>query len=192
MPTPKAGTIRQQDLEILPRRSKNDWRSQYLVPTLWLTLFTGAFCGYNVAACALGRFLLDHFHLWKRTIPSDTPSIEKHAELIAAFVAGFLATPTAFGFFSALTWVDKELMRRKVKYQFLLQSYASFWAEVFMVDLVAVTVTGAIFHSRFRQMGAVSILAVFGFGSLLLVPAVGFVVGVIWVSWDLWRKWRKM
>ncbi|KAH8813697.1 hypothetical protein DL96DRAFT_1625164 [Flagelloscypha sp. PMI_526] len=187
----KAGTLRESDLESLKQSSpaKKRWIPKKLKPTFWITLFTASCCGYNVVACTIGRFLLDHFRLWKWTIPFDTPSIEKHVELIAAFVAGCLATPATFGLLFILISVDDQLKKREVKYQFSDHGYHLIWPPIF-VNLVLVIVAGAMFHPQFRYAGAVSILAVYGFGCLL-IPAVGIFVGVVWGSLHLWDKWRK-
>ncbi|KAH8813667.1 hypothetical protein DL96DRAFT_1685035 [Flagelloscypha sp. PMI_526] len=63
----------------------------------WLLGITLAFTVYNIGACALGRFLLDHFHLWDRNIPPDASELNKHAELIAALLASWLSTLAAIG-----------------------------------------------------------------------------------------------
>ncbi|KAH8813696.1 hypothetical protein DL96DRAFT_1625163 [Flagelloscypha sp. PMI_526] len=189
MPTPRAGTHQEQDLENLYTPYKKSWVSKYLKPTFWVVVFTVICCGYNIAACAIGRFFLDFFRLWKSTIPQGTPGIDKHAELIAAFVAGCLATPATFGFLRVLVRIDELLKKQGVDYQLLDHSKTILWSYVFMT-WVLVLVTGAVFHLRFQHVSVVTMLAVFGFGSLLLVPTIGLLMVLVFGSWTLWEKWR--
>ncbi|KAH8813705.1 hypothetical protein DL96DRAFT_1716012 [Flagelloscypha sp. PMI_526] len=210
MPTPKSGTIQQPDLEALyipykkvffqPRLCALEIDVVYLQTRskitdnvrfyLWVLFITGLFCGYNIAACALGRFLLDHFHLWKWTIPSDAPSIERHAELIAAFLATFLATPTMVVVFLFLIWADHRLEDRDVNYQFQDHSYSLVGAYVF-ANWAMMIVTGAMFRPRFHHISVASILGVYGFGNLLLLPACGIFMIISFVSYDLWKEWKR-
>ncbi|KAH8813702.1 hypothetical protein DL96DRAFT_1820962 [Flagelloscypha sp. PMI_526] len=194
MPTPKEGTLQQPDLEALshPYQSRESWVSEYLIPLLWILLYLTGFGGYNVAAGALGRFMLDHFHLWNQTIPSNTAGIDKHGELIAALVAGCLAPPMTVWIMVILILVDDQLRKRDVKFQFGDDAgfRAVVWISVF-ANWVGIIMTGAMFHPRFQHVKVASMLAIYGFGNLLLLPTLRLLVGMTLGSLRLWNDWGR-
>ncbi|KAH8813704.1 hypothetical protein DL96DRAFT_1716011 [Flagelloscypha sp. PMI_526] len=187
MPTPSAGTSKQPDIETPYRpykRPYRGWVHEYLVPILWVSFYTTVSSGYNVGACALGRFMLDHLHLWEWSIPLDTPSINKHAELIAACVAGCLASLATIGVVLILFWLDRHLKKRGVKFQFGDSVYTMIWAHV-IINWVLVVLAGLMFHPRFQDVNALSMLAIYGFGNLLLLPTLYLlrymIIKICWV-----------
>ncbi|KAH8796877.1 hypothetical protein DL96DRAFT_1010581 [Flagelloscypha sp. PMI_526] len=98
MPTPYPGTVQQPDVENIyqPPKRRRTADLKLIVQLMEISISS---CVHGVTCCALGRFMLDHFHLWQSRwiIPPGVPSIEKHAELIAAFLAGCLTGPATYG-----------------------------------------------------------------------------------------------
>ncbi|KAH8813698.1 hypothetical protein DL96DRAFT_1625165 [Flagelloscypha sp. PMI_526] len=194
MSNSNVGTVQQPDLEALVYSHKEGWVSKFFWRTTFIIFIIAFFGGYNTAACALGRFMLDHFHLWNRTIPTDLAGIDKHAELIAAFVSGCLATLVALGILFPLGWIDGQLKKREVKYRFLHHNYTVVWAGIF-ASLGGLTVTGEIFHPRFQHISIVSMLGVYGFGNLLILPTLALLLYVAGETWDYFARrrgrWRR-
>ncbi|KAH8813668.1 hypothetical protein DL96DRAFT_1715983 [Flagelloscypha sp. PMI_526] len=175
MPTPKQGTLQHRELEALvPPYSRyaavkgflNDW----LAPIGWvlgITIFSAA---YNIGACALGRFFLDQFHLWDRRIPSEASSLDKHAELYAALLAGCVSTPVAIGLLIMFFMIDDILDRRfNMNFQFL-SSLSRIVALIVAIEWTFLPICAAIIHPRYKYVNPISILGVYWFGSLFLLP----------------------
>ncbi|KAH8810476.1 hypothetical protein DL96DRAFT_1627295 [Flagelloscypha sp. PMI_526] len=118
--------------------------------------------------------MLDHFHLWKSNwiIPSDAPSIEKHAELIAAFMAGSLAGPALYGGgHVAIAMIPNVLEGwfRKLRNRTRIPiSDLPLWTWYFFVLWSLLAIIGALLHLRFRYLTVGSVLGVYGFGALIL------------------------
>ncbi|KAH8813701.1 hypothetical protein DL96DRAFT_1716008 [Flagelloscypha sp. PMI_526] len=126
MSTPRAGTLHQSDIETLHRPYKSPykgWVQEYLVPFLWVNLYTTASSCYNVGACALGRFMLDHFHLWKQTIPLHTSGVSRHAELIAA--SSTQETRSKISTLEPLLYIDMGFCHRELGFSGLGRSDVS-------------------------------------------------------------------
>ncbi|KAH8796836.1 hypothetical protein DL96DRAFT_1009556 [Flagelloscypha sp. PMI_526] len=178
MLTPYPGTIQQPDIDSIypPTKTRGKFNLRLIVQ---LVEISAGSCAHTVTCCALGRFMLDHFHLWhsRWIIPPNAPNIEKHAELIAAFMAGCLTGPAIYGavvgasfFFSELRSRFPRLrarLRFRIPYPF---SDSPIWILYFFVLWTLLAVTGAILHPRFQYLTVGSVLAVYGFGSLLLFP----------------------
>ncbi|KAH8796837.1 hypothetical protein DL96DRAFT_1643326 [Flagelloscypha sp. PMI_526] len=183
MPTPKAGTVRQPDVEVLSSPSKKEWFKD-LPLTIWLALLSAVSCVYCIISCALGRFFLDHFHLWpsRYTVPSDAPSLDKHAELIAALVAGCLTGPATFGAIILFYLFGDILIPRHMP---SVLGRLPLLGICFFVILVLLAILGAMFHMRFRYLTVVTILATYGFGSLFLLSGTG-------ISFYLWNRYFRI
>ncbi|KAH8813655.1 hypothetical protein DL96DRAFT_1715971 [Flagelloscypha sp. PMI_526] len=192
MGTPKPGTIQQPDLGYIyipriPRTRAQRFWSEWGDLTVWLLGITLAFTSYNIGAYALGRFFLDHFHLWNRVIPSDASKFDKHGELIAAFLAGWLSTPAALGLLNILAHgVDEWLERRKIRFRFL-DHLSAIVVAVLLTEWSILLATGAMLHPRFRYVDPVSLFGVYWFGSLLLMPTLGSLAAL---GYGAWRKRR--
>ncbi|KAH8817752.1 hypothetical protein DL96DRAFT_1623242, partial [Flagelloscypha sp. PMI_526] len=167
MPTPYPGTIRQPDLENLYVYPKQAWCNVKL--TCQFTAITLLISGYNVAACALGRFFLDHFHLWRWSVPAGVTGFDKHAELVTAFVSSVIATPATIGVFWVVILILHEIEKRGVIFQFSDRSLL--WIYI-VVTWVLLALMGTAFHPRFQHITTVSMLAVYGFGNLLLLLSI--------------------
>ncbi|KAH8795133.1 hypothetical protein DL96DRAFT_1723785 [Flagelloscypha sp. PMI_526] len=171
MATPRVGTTQQRDPETLRLTgSRVKYRIQEALSMIaWLLGFTAVSAAYHVGACALGRFFLDHFNLWERKIPSNASPLNKHAELLAALLASCLSTPVAVGLLYALLAVDNVIDRRRTKFLFLNNvSDAVFY--VILTEWSLLPVSGLILHPRLEYVNPVSILGVYWFGSLVLLP----------------------
>ncbi|KAH8813684.1 hypothetical protein DL96DRAFT_1625114 [Flagelloscypha sp. PMI_526] len=176
MTTLRGGTVQHQDLGALPLppgppylKYKYIW-DDYGKPTAWTLAITTAICTYNVSACALGRFFLDHFHLWNRTMPPDVPNIEKHAEPIVALLAGALSPPLTFLIFSILFLIDDIILVRGYKFRILDVYGMLVW--IFIVALFSLLpAMAALIHLKFLHVTPLTTLAVFGFGSLVIFPS---------------------
>ncbi|KAH8813707.1 hypothetical protein DL96DRAFT_1820965 [Flagelloscypha sp. PMI_526] len=185
MPTPKAGTLQQVDLETPHQENRLPSMSPLIVGII---VSTAVFCGYNIAACALGRFMLDNYHIWAWTIPSTASSIEKHAELIVAFVGSWLSTPATMGALVVYAKIDDVLVRRGSPSR--VNDYALFWLYV-LVTWTMLVVLGAAFHPRFVHVTAGSMLGVYGFGNLILLPALALFGGTVWGIWVFSGWWKN-
>ncbi|KAH8825501.1 hypothetical protein DL96DRAFT_1817045 [Flagelloscypha sp. PMI_526] len=178
MPTQYPGTIQQPDVESLYQPPKKKLLLQrWILLTIQLIEISIGSSIHSVACCALGRFMLDHFHLWSSRwiIPPNEPSIEKHAELIAAFMAGCLAGPATYGAAAVSHTIIPDLRRRNVYVRIRTDDLGS-WAVYLLVLWVSMAITGAMLHPRFRYLTVGSILGVYGFGALLLfLPSLGLV-----------------
>ncbi|KAH8796841.1 hypothetical protein DL96DRAFT_1689011 [Flagelloscypha sp. PMI_526] len=177
MPTPHPGTVRQLDVETIypPPRQESPSNLKLIVQLIEISISS---CVHTITCCALGRFLLDHFHLWhaRWTVPPDAPSIEKHAELIAAFLAGCLAGPGTYGVAIVVDAIDTEIRRRRPLMR-LPETALVLWGIYFFALWTLLVITGAILHTRFRYLTVGSILGVYGFGSLILfLPSLGLAV----------------
>ncbi|KAH8796849.1 hypothetical protein DL96DRAFT_1643354 [Flagelloscypha sp. PMI_526] len=184
MPTPHPGTIQEPDLENIYQPPKRRWPFDLLLSIQIVEISIGS-CIHNVACCALGRFMLDHFHLWNSRwiIPPDAPSIEKHAELIPAFVAGCLAGPATYGGAVAADSFIIALRKRHVQIR-IPRGDGGVWAIYLLSLWILMAVIGAILHPRFRYVNVGSILGVFGFGNLFLFfPTLGLVLYMIEKRW---------
>ncbi|KAH8795129.1 hypothetical protein DL96DRAFT_1690426, partial [Flagelloscypha sp. PMI_526] len=118
--------------------------------------------------------MLDHFRLWDRVIPPDVPKIERHAELIAALLAGWLSSPVAIGLLLILRFgVDSWLRRAELKFRFL-DHISTVVVVVLLSEWSLLLVAGAMLHPRFHYVDPISLLGIYCFGSLLLVPPLGY------------------
>ncbi|KAH8795137.1 hypothetical protein DL96DRAFT_1567776 [Flagelloscypha sp. PMI_526] len=192
MPTPKQGTVQQRDLEtLLPQYPRyisvkhfyEDWIGPFCI-VLAITAFSAAF---NIGACALGRFFLDHFHLWDRRIPSEASSLDKHAELFAAVLASCLSTLVAIGLFVIFIKADDIFKRWKMNFRFL-NFPSSLLVLLVLIEWAFLPVSGAIIHPKYQYVNPVSMLGVYWFGHLpllpLSIPLVWFVYQVLNVDDD--------
>ncbi|KAH8813652.1 hypothetical protein DL96DRAFT_500483 [Flagelloscypha sp. PMI_526] len=190
MGTPKPGTIQHPELEhiyISRTRAQRFWRN-WVVPIAWLLGITLAFTSYNIGAGALGRFMLDHFRLWNRVIPLDTPKLDRHAELIAALLASWLSSPVAIGLLLILHFgVDRWLRRIELKFRFL-DHISTVVVVVLLSEWSLLLVAGAMLHPRFQYVDPVSLLGIYCFGSLLLIPPLGSLVGIGCRAWQNRRR----
>ncbi|KAH8831831.1 hypothetical protein DL96DRAFT_1589137 [Flagelloscypha sp. PMI_526] len=180
MPTPYPGTVQQLDVENIYPLPKSQWRYRMRTIIAVIEISIGS-CAHTITCCALGRFMLDHFHLWhtRWSIPPDAPNIEKHAELIAAFLAGSLAGPGTYGGAVVFVAIDDELQRRWPQIRIPTSSWV-LWAIYFFVLWTLLVITGAVLHLRFSYLTVGSTLGVYGFGSLLLfLPSLGLAMFVI-------------
>ncbi|KAH8796834.1 hypothetical protein DL96DRAFT_1643319 [Flagelloscypha sp. PMI_526] len=176
MGTPYPGTIRQPDVENIyqPPKSRRKYDLRLIVQLMEISTSS---CVHAVTCCALGRFMLDHFRLWgsRWIIPPDAPSIDKHAELIAAFMAGSITGPAWYGTAIGGYFVYSELCSRYPNLRGRIRIPAPFdlvfiWALYFVVLWTLLVIIGAILHPRFHYLTVGSVLAVYGFGGLLLLP----------------------
>ncbi|KAH8800123.1 hypothetical protein DL96DRAFT_1637024 [Flagelloscypha sp. PMI_526] len=175
MATPHSGTIQHPDIESLTvyRPPKRQCPFDIKLYLILFEISVGS-CLHTITCCALGRFMLDHFHLWKSNwiIPSDAPGIEKHAELIAAFMAGSLAGPTLYGgghVAVALIPTKIEAWYSNLRNRTQIPiSDLPLWTWYFFVLWSLLVVTGALLHLRFRYLTVGSVLGVYGFGALFL------------------------
>ncbi|KAH8834696.1 hypothetical protein DL96DRAFT_1701725 [Flagelloscypha sp. PMI_526] len=199
MVTPQEGTIQHQDLEALqlPPHSKpvKSWLTTYSLKlispsrneggsttrttALILACIAGV-CAYNISTCALGRFFLDHFHLWTRTMSPDAPTVEKHAELIVALLAGCVSVPLTILTFAIVDDLDRELWIQGWRFQIMNIHNIIIW--IFVVVLISVLPTiAAMIHLKFHHVTPVSTLAVFGFGSLITLPlSIALIACFVW------------
>ncbi|KAH8796823.1 hypothetical protein DL96DRAFT_1643301 [Flagelloscypha sp. PMI_526] len=187
MATPYLGTIQHPDIEslIVYRPPKRQCPYDLQLPLILLEINVAS-CIHTITCCALGRFMLDHFHLWRSTwiIPSDAPGIEKHAELIAALLAGSLAGPGLYGGgHVADAMISAELdkrfrdLRRRTRIPI---GNIPLWGVYFLILWALLAITGAVLHPRFHYLTAGSILGVYGFGALFLfLPSFGLALFVI-------------
>ncbi|KAH8823383.1 hypothetical protein DL96DRAFT_1713800 [Flagelloscypha sp. PMI_526] len=175
MPTPRPGTV-QQDIESLPvDRPK---RTFHLIPHLsWAV----AVIVYSVASSALGRYMLDHYAIWNSPIPQNS-----HGELIASVIAGCFISPGL----ELLNFVDKKL----VFYRWH-PDCSTFWAIISVMVVVAsitcvAVVVGAVIVQAFDNLSYVTLqrlLAVYAFGSIILLPSVtgaALLSAVLYATWD--------
>ncbi|KAH8823384.1 hypothetical protein DL96DRAFT_272342 [Flagelloscypha sp. PMI_526] len=174
MPTPRPGTV-QQDLESLPVSKPK--RKSHLLPHLSWAVGTIVF---SVASCALGRYMLDHYAIWDQPIPQNS-----HGELISAAVAGcFISTAMEL-----VNFVDNKLVYYK-----WYPDFTTFWALVYVLVVttcttcVAVVVAAAIVHpfDNFWYVTPPRLLAVYAFGSIILLPSVA---GAILLSAFCYGAW---
>ncbi|KAH8834698.1 hypothetical protein DL96DRAFT_1701727 [Flagelloscypha sp. PMI_526] len=170
MVTPREGTVQHQDLEALPPYSKSGIWFHYGKPTASILAWIAGVCAYNVSTCALGRFFLDHFHLWTRIIPSDAPTLDKHAELIVALLAGCLSIPLTILTYVIVDDLDRMLWVQGYRFQFTNIDNIIVWILVVAL-LTLFPATAALIHLKFHHVTPVSTLAVFGFGSLITLPS---------------------
>ncbi|KAH8796835.1 hypothetical protein DL96DRAFT_1643320 [Flagelloscypha sp. PMI_526] len=121
--------------------------------------------------------MLDRFHIWdsRWIIPTSAPSVEKNAELIAAFMAGCLTGPATYGAavggYTVLSALRNKYPSLRTRMQFRIPTPLQdmpIWTIYFFVLWTLLAVTGAILHPRFHYLTVGSVLAVYGFGSLLL------------------------
>ncbi|KAH8795132.1 hypothetical protein DL96DRAFT_1300887 [Flagelloscypha sp. PMI_526] len=195
MGTPKAGTIQHPALSPIysPRSTSSQLWRDWIKFISWLFGITLAFTVYNIGACALGRFLLDHFHLWDRNIPSDASELNKHAELLAALLASWLSTLAAIGVIIILVrYIDRWIRRiqrqyigrRRRKFQFG-DHYWTIVVVVLLSEWSLLPIAGAMLHPRFHYVDPVSLLGVYGFGNLALLP-LSIPLGSF--GWWAWRR----
>ncbi|KAH8813674.1 hypothetical protein DL96DRAFT_501016 [Flagelloscypha sp. PMI_526] len=174
MPTPRQGTIQHREIETpVPPYSRytavKNFLDDWLVPISWILAFTILCAAYNIGACALGRFFLDHFHLWDRRIPSEASSLDKHAELLAALLASCLSTPIAIGLLVVFSKADDIYDRREMRFKFL-NSLSSIVVFIVLTEWAFLPVSGVILHPRYQYVNPISILGVFWFGNIPLLP----------------------
>ncbi|KAH8813670.1 hypothetical protein DL96DRAFT_1625075, partial [Flagelloscypha sp. PMI_526] len=188
--TPRVGTVQHLELEAQVQASDSTMKriiEDWLIPIAQLLGVTAAIAAYNIGACALGRFFLDHFHIWDRQIPTDASHINKYAELFAALLASCLSTPVAFGLiFMLFIYVDEFLDRLEIKFQFLDDATVSTMIIItFLTEWSLIPVAAAIFHPRFHSVNPVSLLGVYGFGTLVLLPLSILLASFGFVLWRL-------
>ncbi|KAH8829786.1 hypothetical protein DL96DRAFT_1590413 [Flagelloscypha sp. PMI_526] len=187
MGTPKPGNTQHHDLEAIHinrSTAREDWR-EWAELISWLVGITATITGYNIGACALGRFFLDHFRLWDRIIPTGVSEIDKHAELIAALLAGCLSAPLAIGIvFVLYFYVEDWLERRHSKFE-IPDGFPPIIFIVLLTEWSLLPTAGAMLHPRFQYVDPVSLLGVYFFGSLLLIPWLGP------LTWFGYRAWHK-
>ncbi|KAH8824911.1 hypothetical protein DL96DRAFT_1611256 [Flagelloscypha sp. PMI_526] len=184
MPTPREGTLQHRDLESLSPRPffrLPKWLASIDVEFVnSFFFFFVAVSIYNTVACALGRFFLDHFHLWNRTIPPDARSLDKHGELVAAFLASCLSLIATVAILYLCTFLDDVLRVRGKNFEILTHNPSILGIIIFSV-VTMVPVAGAIIHPGLHYVNPVSMLAVYGFGSVLLIPSLALLfVIVVW------------
>ncbi|KAH8833431.1 hypothetical protein DL96DRAFT_1552381 [Flagelloscypha sp. PMI_526] len=174
MPTPRPGTV-QQDIESLPvGRPK---RTFHLLPHLFWAVATIV---YSVASSALGRYMLDHYAIWNLPIPQNS-----HGELIASAIAGCFISPGL----ELFNFVDKKL----VLYRWY-PDCSTFWALISVMVVViciacVAVVVGAVIVQAFDNLSYVTpqiMLAVYAFGSVILLPSV---TGAVLLSVVLYAAW---
>ncbi|KAH8824038.1 hypothetical protein DL96DRAFT_1713394 [Flagelloscypha sp. PMI_526] len=172
MPTPRAGTMKHDELRTLyapySRPKVDVFIDGWLIPIAWLFLVAVVIAAYNVGVCALGRFFLDHFHLWNRGIPSSASSRDKHAELFAVLLAGCLSFPIFLALTLASLKFEVVLERRGRRVE-ILDTRKAVALQVF-INWIFVPVSGAIIHPRYQYTNPISILGVYWFGNLVLLP----------------------
>ncbi|KAH8813665.1 hypothetical protein DL96DRAFT_1625068 [Flagelloscypha sp. PMI_526] len=186
MGTPRVGTIQHSDLErvyIHHSAMSQFWR-EWGTFIAWLFGITLGFTAYNIGACALGRFFLDHFHIWDRTMPPYASEIDRHAELIAALVASWLSTPGALGLLVILFTVDDWLrIEMKAKFQFI-----DYFSTIVVVTLLTewsfLLVAGAMLRPRFHYINLVALQGVYWFGSLILLPVSIPIIALSYRAWN--------
>ncbi|KAH8829783.1 hypothetical protein DL96DRAFT_1590395 [Flagelloscypha sp. PMI_526] len=190
MGTPKPGNVQHHDLEAIrtnhPTAYEN-WRD-WVEIIAWLVGFTATAAGYNIAACALGRFFLDHFRLWDRVIPSGVSEIDKYAELIAALLSSWLSTPLAAGLIYVLYFPVEDWLRRRRPTFRIPDGFRPLFSIVLLIEWSLLPVSGAILHPRFHYVDPVSLLGAYFFGSLLLIPWLG---PLIWFGYRAWPWYRR-
>ncbi|KAH8824037.1 hypothetical protein DL96DRAFT_1818736 [Flagelloscypha sp. PMI_526] len=188
MPTPREGTIQHHELGTLyvpySRSRVNAFINDWLIPIAWLLPVTAAIAAYNIGVCALGRFFLDHFHLWNRRISSSASSLDKHAELLAVLLAGCLSTPVTLGLALAIFEVE-DMLERKGRRIEILDSMVKAVVVLFFVNWILVPISGAILHPRYQYVTPVSLLGVYWFGNLVLLP---LSVPLAWFGCSLLRE----
>ncbi|KAH8824910.1 hypothetical protein DL96DRAFT_1682129 [Flagelloscypha sp. PMI_526] len=183
MPTPRDGTHQHPELESLPPRISLLMKWQAITGIdiefiLWLLGLDAILCAYNIVACVLGRFFLDHFHLWKQSIPPDARSIDKYGELIAAFLAGCLSLPATLGLVYMCLRIDDMLDAQGKRFQILGHDILPFALILFMIFSM-VPIAGAIVHPGLHYVKADSMLAVYWFGSLLIVSSLALITAIL-------------
>ncbi|KAH8813806.1 hypothetical protein DL96DRAFT_1821046 [Flagelloscypha sp. PMI_526] len=193
MATPTVGTIQQHLDPILvppPSRFSRAMKLAYWWG-VYCTSVAGIMLPYNTLSCFLGRYLLDHFHLWDRTLPPGTDrSRGKDGELISAAIAAFIGTllSLAGGLFSVVVserfFVDPGTSSRNAEVA---------WFGVFYVPcclLAAVgsmAASGGFMHARFHYVHPDTLLGVYAFGSLITFPSSLF---IWWAVHALWTRWK--
>ncbi|KAH8796846.1 hypothetical protein DL96DRAFT_1643342 [Flagelloscypha sp. PMI_526] len=129
--------------------------------------------------------MLDHFHLWNSRwiIPPYAPSIDKHAELIAGFVAGCLTGPVTYGVSLIADFIIAALRKRNMPVRIPPGTWG-IWLIYMSTLWTLMAIMAAVLHSRFHYLTVGSILAVFGFGNLVLFfPTLGLVLYMIKRRW---------
>ncbi|KAH8824036.1 hypothetical protein DL96DRAFT_1818735 [Flagelloscypha sp. PMI_526] len=176
MPTPRVGTIQHPELGTLHtpyvKSRVNTVIREWTIFLLWLLGITAAVVTYNIGACALGRFFLDHFHLWNRRIPSSASSLDKHAELLGVLLAGCLSTPLTLELILAIFKVE-DISRRRGGTVEIIDSSDKAVALLIFVDWTLIPISGAIIHPRYQYVNPVSLLGVYWFGNVVLLPLSG-------------------
>ncbi|KAH8824039.1 hypothetical protein DL96DRAFT_1616159 [Flagelloscypha sp. PMI_526] len=174
MPTPRAGTIQHSELEPLypsykPQSRVKQLVKEWLIPLAWVLAITLAAAAYNIGACALGRIFLDHFHLWDRRIPSNASSLDKYAELYAPLLASCLSAPVSLGLMYAIFNVEDMISRRYGRFT-IVTSLFQLAVLVILVEWTLIPISAAIIHPRYQYVNPASILGVYWFGNLVLLP----------------------
>ncbi|KAH8795131.1 hypothetical protein DL96DRAFT_1723782 [Flagelloscypha sp. PMI_526] len=174
MTAPRGGTLQQGELESLhppyPRfAAVKEFIDEWMLPIAWIIGFTALGAAYNIGACALGRFFLDHFHLWNRIIPADASSLDKRAEYFAGLIASCLSIPVATVLIAALFVMEDVLDRRGKRFR-PLASLSNIVILITFTEWCLLPVSGAIIHTRFYYVNPISLMGVYWFGSLVLLP----------------------
>ncbi|KAH8804092.1 hypothetical protein DL96DRAFT_1686755 [Flagelloscypha sp. PMI_526] len=130
---------------------------EWLVPLAWVLAITVAAAAYNIGACALGRFSLDHFHLWNRRIPSNASSLDKHTELYAALLATCLSAPVSLGLIYAIFNTEAIISRRYWRFT-IVTSLFQLAGLIVLVEWNLIPISAAIIHPKYQYVNSVSIL----------------------------------
>ncbi|KAH8813803.1 hypothetical protein DL96DRAFT_1625425 [Flagelloscypha sp. PMI_526] len=191
MRTPNAGTARQVLQNPIRAESSPPWWNDHRpsdCPSPYCcfssTIMLAAFVmPYNVLSCFIGRYILDHYHLWHRTLPLGVErSGGKDGELIAAAIAGAFSASFIITLYNIASW--------SVRYGYRHPGVSTacmclptgpikwcFWAILILWS--PLPLFGALMHLRFDYVDPVSMLGIYGFGAMIIFP--GAVVLIIFL-----------
>jgi hypothetical protein len=149
-----------------------------------VAMIGGAHVLYIVTVGWIGRSTLDDYH-WRYTIPEELMVIDSHGEMvlppgddITGVLAGFLALPGCWLIWLAGEKVRDQYPRDEFSIKFLMG------CAMIINGLASVGAAGAAMHRRFHYINAISMMGIFGTGTLVAFAGlIGVFLLLVFLGW---------